>query len=66
MSVLGIIRAILGLVKELFGYGKKVENEKLEAMVDARRHDKLDWVRSRMSDNDPEEAGRDEADHPGQ
>ncbi|SVC73554.1 uncharacterized protein METZ01_LOCUS326408, partial [marine metagenome] len=24
------------MVKELFGYGKKVENEKLEAMVDAR------------------------------
>jgi hypothetical protein len=52
-------------VKQLFGYGKHVEKKKLEAMVDARRHDKLDWVRSRMSDNDPEETGRDEADHPG-
>lgn len=65
MSVLGIIRAFLELAKELFGYGKKVEKKKLEAMVDARRHDKLDWVRNRMPDNDPEETGRDEADHPG-
>tara|TARA_R110000851_G_scaffold315493_1_gene477969 strand:+ start:76 stop:276 length:201 start_codon:yes stop_codon:yes gene_type:complete len=65
MSLLGIIRAFLELAKELFGYGKKVKKKKLEAMVDARRHDKLDWVRSRMSDNDPEETGRDEADHPG-
>tara|TARA_R100001244_G_scaffold2697_1_gene4106 strand:+ start:110 stop:310 length:201 start_codon:yes stop_codon:yes gene_type:complete len=66
MSVLGIIRAVLELIKELFGYGKKVEKKKLEEMVDARRRDKLDWVRGRMSDNDPPEAGRDEADNPEQ
>jgi len=66
MSVLGIIRAVLELVKQLFGYGKHVEKKKLEAMVDARRHDKLDWVRDRMSDDDPEKAGRNEADHPGE
>ena len=66
MSALGIIRAILELIKELFGYGKKVEEKKLEAIADARRRDKLDWVRDRMSDNGAPEAGRDEADHPGQ
>ena len=64
MSTLGIIRAILELAKELFGYGKKVEKKKLEEMVDARRHDKLDWIRSRMSNNGTPKAGRDEADHP--
>tara|TARA_R110002110_G_scaffold104040_1_gene262633 strand:+ start:295 stop:495 length:201 start_codon:yes stop_codon:yes gene_type:complete len=66
MNVLGIMRAVLELIKELFGYGKKVEKKKLEAMVDARRHDKLDWVRGRMSDNGAPKAGRDEADHPGE
>ena len=66
MKAWGIIRAVLELIKELFGYGKKVEKKKLEAMVDARRHGKLDWVRDRMSDDDPEKAGRDEADHPGE
>ena len=65
MNVLGIMRAVLELIKELFGYGKKVEKKKLEAMVDARRRDKLDWVRGRMSDNGAPKAGRDEADHPG-
>ena len=66
MSVLGIIRAILELIKELFGYGKKVEKKKLEELVDARRRDKLDWVRNRMSDNGAPEVGRDEADNPGE
>jgi hypothetical protein len=66
MSVLAIIRAILELVKQLFGYGKHVEKKKLEAMVDARRRNKLDWVRDRMSDGDTEEAGRDEADRSGE
>jgi hypothetical protein len=66
MSLLGIIRAVLELIKEFFTYGKKTEKKNLEAMVDARRHDKLDWVRSRMSVNDPPKAGRDEADHPEQ
>ena len=66
MKAWGIIRALLELIKELFGYGKKVEKKKLEAMVDARRRDKFDWVRDRMSDDDPEKAGRDEADHPGE
>ena len=65
MNVIGVIRALLALIKEFFTYGKKIEKKNLEALVDARRHDKLDWVRSRMSDDDPEEAGRDEADHPG-
>ena len=66
MNVIGVIRALLALIKEFFTYGKKIEKKNLEAMVDARRHDKLDWVRSRMSDNDPAKAGRDEADHPGE
>jgi hypothetical protein len=66
MKAWGIIRALLELIKELFGYGKKVEKKKLEAMVDARRRNKLDWVRDRMSDNGTPEAGRDEADHPGE
>jgi hypothetical protein len=66
MSVMGIIRAVLELIKELLGYGKKVEKKKLEAIVDARRRNKLDWVRDRMSDNGAPEAGRDEADHPGE
>jgi hypothetical protein len=66
MSLLGIIRAVLELIKEFFTYGKKTEKKNLEAMVDARRHDKLDWVRSRMSDNGAPKAGRDEADHPEQ
>ena len=65
MNVIGVIRALLALIKEFFTYGKKIEKKNLEALVDARRHDKLDWVRDRMSDDDPEEAGRDEADHPG-
>ena len=66
MNVLGIIRAVLELLKQLFNYGKKTEKKNLEAVVDARRRDKLDWVRNRMSDNAPEEARRDQADHPGQ
>ena len=66
MNVVGLLRAIVELLKELFGYGKKVENEKLEAMVDDRRRDKLDWVRNQMSDDDAEETGRDEDDNPGQ
>ena len=66
MKAWGIIRALLELIKELFGYGKKVEKKKLEAMVDDRRHGKLDWVRDRMSDNGAPKAGRDEADHPGE
>ena len=66
MNVLGIIRAILELLKQLFSYGKKTEKKNLEAMVDARRHDKLDWLRSRMSDGDTEETGRDPDDHSGQ
>ena len=65
MNVIGVIRALLALIKEFFTYGKKIEKKNLEALVDARRRDKLDWVRSRMSDIDPEETGRDEADHPG-
>jgi hypothetical protein len=63
MKAWGIIRAILALLKELFGYGKKVENEKLEAMVDDRRRDKLDWVDARMSNGSPPETGRDPDDH---
>ena len=62
MNVLGIIRAVLELVKQLFGYGKHVEKKNLEAMVDARRHDKLDWLRSRMSNDSPPKTRRDEAD----
>ncbi len=65
MNVVGLLRAIVELLKELFGYGKKVENEKLEAMVDDRRRDKLDWVRNRMSDDDAEETGRDSDDNTG-
>jgi len=66
MNVLGIIRAVLELLKQLFSYGKKTEKKNLEAVVDARRRDKLDWVRNRMSNDTPEEAGRDQADHPGE
>jgi hypothetical protein len=65
MSALGIIRAVLELIKQLFSYGKKVEKHKLEELADSRRHDKLDWLRSRMSNNATPKAGRDEADHPG-
>ena len=41
---------------------KKAENEKLEALVDDRRRDKLDWIDDRMSDT-TEEAGRDQDDN---
>ena len=66
MKIVAVIKLILELVRELFGYGKKVEKEKLEAKVSDRRRDKLDWVDERMSDDAPGEAGRDEGDHPGQ
>ena len=66
MNIVGLLRANLEVLKELFGYGKKVENEKLEAMVDGRRRDKLDWIRNRMSDDDAEKTGRDPDDNTGQ
>jgi len=62
MNIVGVIRAVLELLKQLFSYGKKAEKKNLEAMVDARRHDKLDWVRSRMSNDSPPKTRRDEAD----
>jgi len=63
MSALGIIRAVLELIKQLFSYGKKVEKHKLEELADSRRRDKLDWIDGRMSDNATSEAGRDQTDH---
>ena len=66
MKIIAVLRLILKLVRELFGYGKKVEKEKLEAKVDDRRRDKRDWIDERMSDGAAGEAGRDEGDHPGQ
>ncbi len=63
MSALGIIRAVLELITQLFSYGKKVENDKMEARVSDRRRDKLDWIDGRMSDNATSEAGRDQTDH---
>ena len=62
MRITEIITLILRVLKELFAYGKKAENEKLEALVDDRRRDKLDWIDDRMSDT-TEEAGRDQADN---
>ncbi|MCP4891070.1 MAG: hypothetical protein GY904_31315 [Planctomycetaceae bacterium] len=63
MSALGIIRAVLELIKQLFSYGKQVENDKMEARVSDRRRDKLDWVYGRMSDNATSEDGREQTDH---
>ena len=65
MRITEIITLILRVLKELFAYGKKAENEKLEALVDDRRRDKLDWIDDRMSDT-AEEAGRDQNDNPKQ
>ena len=65
MRITEIITLILRILKELFAYGKKAENEKLEALVDDRRRDKLDWIDDRMSDT-TEEAGRDQNDNPKQ
>ena len=65
MRITEIITLILRVLKELFAYGKKAENEKLEALVDDRRRDKLDWIDDRMSDT-TEEAGRDQDDNPEQ
>ena len=62
MRITEIITLILRVLKELFTYGKKAENEKLEALVDDRRRDKLDWIDDRMSDT-TEEAGRDQDDN---
>ena len=62
MRITEIITLILRVLKELFAYGKKAENEKLEALVDDRRRDKLDWIDDRMSDT-TEEAGRDQDDN---
>ena len=62
MRITEIITLILRILKELFAYGKKAENEKLEALVDDRRRDKLDWIDDRMSDT-TEEAGRDKNDN---
>ena len=62
MRITEIITLILRILKELFAYGKKAENEKLEALVDDRRRDKLDWIDDRMSDT-TEEAGRDQDDN---
>jgi len=53
-----IVRLVLELLKEFLSYGKKAEKEKLEADVNDRADDKLDWVRKRMQDTD--QAGRDE------
>ena len=63
MKLTQIIRLILEILKGLFSYGKKAENEKLETLVDDRRRDKLDWIDGRMSDNDPEEIRRDQTDN---
>jgi|TARA_R100000995_G_C3410224_1_gene89038 hypothetical protein len=65
MKIVAALRLILEILKELFSYGKKAENEKLEALVDDRRRDKLDWIDDRMSDT-TEEAGRDQNDNPKQ
>ncbi len=65
MKIVAALRLILEILKELFSYGKKAENEKLEALVDDRRRDKLDWIDDRMSDT-AEEAGRDQNDNPKQ
>ena len=65
MRITEIITLVLRILKELFAYGKKAENEKLEALVDDRRRDKLDWIDDRMSDT-TEEAGRDQDDNPEQ
>ena len=62
MRITEIITLILRVLKELFAYGKKAENKKLEALVDDRRRDKLDWIDDRMSDT-TEEAGRDQDDN---
>lgn len=48
--------------KRIVRIWKKAENEKLEALVDDRRRDKLDWIDDRMSDT-TEEAGRDQDDN---
>ena len=65
MRITEIITLVLRVLKELFAYGKKAENEKLEKLVDDRRRDKLDWIDDRMSDT-AEEAGRDQNDNPKQ
>ena len=65
MKIVVALRLILEILKELFSYGKKAENEKLEALVDDRRRDKLDWIDDRMSDT-TEEAGRNQNDNPKQ
>ena len=65
MKIVGVLKLILEVLKELFSYGKKAENEKLEKLVDDRRRDKLDWIDDRMSDT-TEEAGRDQDDNPEQ
>jgi hypothetical protein len=65
MKIVAALRLILEILKELFSYGKKAENEKLEALVDDRRRDKLDWIDDRMSDT-TEEAGRNQNDNPKQ
>jgi len=62
MRITEIITLVLRVLKELFAYGKKAENEKLEKLVDDRRRDKLDWIDDRMSDT-AEEAGRDQNDN---
>jgi hypothetical protein len=62
MRITEIITLVLRILKELFAYGKKAENEKLEALVDDRRRDKLDWIDDRVSDT-TEEAGRDQDDN---
>ena len=66
MKIIAVIKLVLELIKELFGYGKKVEKEKLEAKIVDRRRGKRDWIDERMSDGVAGEAGRDEGDHPGQ
>ena len=58
MRITEIITLVLTILKELFTYGKKAEKEKLEADINDRADDKLDWVRKRMQDTD--QAGRDE------
>jgi hypothetical protein len=50
MKFIGLIKAILEVLKELFTYGKKVEKDKRMARVADRRRDKLDWIHNRMSD----------------
>lgn len=58
MRITEIITLVLTILKELFAYGKKAEKEKLEADINDRADDKLDWVRKRMQDTN--QAGRDE------